>query len=160
MELPRSVPIPEVSSRIVPAPVERSDVRGRRRSIGEFHSTDMTVVTLLSSNPAVRRRTDPLDLVEPPGRRGGHFFLVEIGGHFFFEKLLVGDLGDDGARAIGRPRMMSASPGGAAAMVALAPAAVERRQLRGHRQSIDKFRSTDTARPGAAHQFTTRYLLD
>jgi hypothetical protein len=77
--------------------------------------------------------TDPLDLVGPPERRCGNFFLVKMVGRGF-----------EATMELGRPMMMSASPGGAAPMVA--PATAGRGEVGGLRQSIDKFRGTNTAR--------------
>ena len=56
---------------------------GRRRSIGDFHSTDMTLNLVVIDFMCVRCWTDRLDLVELPGRCGATLFR---------EKLLVGDL--------------------------------------------------------------------
>ena len=93
--------------------------------------------------PAREAETDPLDLVGPPGRRCGDFFLVEtLATTSFWRNCWSGIRGDDGARPIGRPMMMPTSPGGAAALVA--PATAGRGEVGGLRRSIDKFRGTDT----------------
>ena len=88
-----------------------ASLRGRRRSIANFRNTDRVRLSSLVRRTALtdqrnwaalasvccphararRAETDPLDLVEPPGRRCGNFFLVI----FFLANCCWQSWGDD-----------------------------------------------------------------
>ena len=138
----------------MPAPIERSQLRGHRQQIGKSAALTVDTRLPLSLPPRARARRrrfqralTPTDLLGPAGRRCGCWPRSPV----LFSGIVVGRFRFGATMALGRSGRRD-DDAAAAAPAAMVPAPIERSQLRGHRQQIGKSAALTVGRSPALSQ--------